>query len=373
MNFVSVANSMKLSSFAFVIALPAFGQGTTVFRTGFDYPDGIPTIEIVEDLNEAEGQIGEFSGFVPAGEGGFSDPYLMSVRESTGFIVETYLLADRATEDFAFSANFTEPLELSGAVVSFEIGTSRISSDHSLDSEIVGFSSDGEEVFHLWVSAKSTDDPDAEDELRMGYEGTDTDGIVWNFPPSTGFSFGSNANGDIGFFNGNTADPSVRLPSTYSLFFTPDGFSISFSGGDQGGSNIIDFNIYGTGSLPFNGPGSNLARIEFRGQGGDSNDARGGFWLDNLLASGTPVPEPPAEFEILSIDFDPTSRNGTISFASMPGFDYIISGSNDMQSWTPLDLVQVTVGSVTTAVETDIPEGVLKRFYQVEAVPQQSE
>ena len=143
-----------------------------------------------------------------------------------------------------------------------------------------------------------------------------------------------------------------------------------FTGGDQGGSNVILFNRYNSGELPFSGPGSDLARIEFRGQGGDSNDVRGGFWLGNLLARGTPIPAPSVTLEILSVDFDPISRNSTIRFTSMPGFDYIVSGSNDLQSWTPLDVFQVTTGSVTTAIETNIPEGVLKRFYQVEAVPQ---
>lgn len=133
---------------------------------------------------------------------------------------------------------------------------------------------------------------------------------------------------------------------------------------------MILFNRYNSGELPFSGPGSDLARIEFRGQGGDSNDVRGGFWLGNLLARGTPIPAPSVALEILSVDFDPISRNSTIRFTSMPGFDYIVSGSNDLQSWTPLDVFQVTTGSVTTAIETNIPEGVLKRFYQVEAVPQ---
>ena len=371
---------MKHSFFAFAIAslpLALFGQNTIVFNTTFDYPDGIPTIEIVEDLNDAEGQIGEFSGSVPAGEDGFGGSQLLSVRDTSGSTEETYLLADRATEDFAFSANFTEPLELEGAIVAFEIGTSRISSDHRIDNEIVGFSSDGEEVFHLWISAKSTNNPDAADELRLGYEGIDTDGIVWDLPDRPGISIGlgpnSDANGDIGFFNGNTDDPSVRLPSTYALFFTADGFNVIFTGGDEGGSDVILLNRYTSGTLSLNGPGSDLARLEFRGQGGDSNDVQSGFWLDNIIARGTPVPEPIVVPEILSIDFNTISRNGTISFTSMPGFDYIVLGSNDLQSWTLLNVPQVTADSVTTAIESNIPEGTLKRFYQVEAVPQQTE
>ncbi len=108
--------------------------------------------------------------------------------------------------------------------------------------------------------------------------------------------------------------------------------------------------------------------------GGDSENTQSGFWLDDIEVRGILVPEPVVELEILDYTFDPVSRNGTIRYASMPGVSYSVLGSEDLQTWTPLDLFQVTSGSETTAIDVNIPIEVEQRFYQVEEIlPEVSE
>lgn len=371
-------SAIKFSSLALTagfLSLPVFGQNSVVFATEFDYPDGIPTIIIPENLNGADEQIGTFSGTPPTDASEASR--FITVTNTTGAREsDTYLLAEGANQDFTILANFTDPLELNGAVFSFDIGTSRISSDHSLDNQIIGFSTDGEEVFHLWVSAKSTNDPTANDELRLGFEEAGTNDILWDLPFGTGFLAGSDENGDIGFFNGDTDDPSVRLPSSFIIFLSDEGFRVQFIGGVAGGNGSSggSLSLYSSGRVPFSGSGTNLARIEFRGMGGDSENTQSGFWLDDIEVRGILVPEPVVELEILDYTFDPVSRNGTIRYASMPGVSYSILGSEDLQTWTPLDLFQVTSGSETTAIDVNIPIEVEQRFYQVEEIlPEVSE
>lgn len=344
---------------ATLLPLTAFSQ-TLVFNTGFDYPNGAPAIdELADDLDGAEGQIGTFSGFLPLGEGGLGGEQVITLRATNEDPPNTYLVADRATADFAFSAVFAAPIEIINANISFQIATSRTGPDHNKDNEIIGFSASGEEVFHLWVSARNDAEPDG---LRLGFESSDTEGIQWNIPTS----FGADASGDIGFFNGDVEDSTINLPSTFRLALGANGFQINFSSGGLGGSGGDSLGLYQSRNISYNGTGTDLARIEFRGQGGDNNDLRGGFWLDDLTANGVLVPEPPFVLRITDYDFNPETRSSTVRFTSEENIRYRASRSTDLLTWEPISAVMVRVGSETTFVDSNIPADVTKRFYRVE-------
>jgi hypothetical protein len=237
---------------------------TTVFSTGFEYAGGAPAVGTdAANLNGADGQIGAFSGTIQD---------IMSFTGANGGA----LLADgnsgapgaAATSDWMFTANLTDTIFLAGTTLSFDYGTRRSAGNHQKDSNIVGFDSSNTEVFRLRVSAVSATGGIAGERLRVGYvDGASA--VTWDLPGA------SDADNDLPF---TATGPN----GTISLSLTATGFMASLSGG---------LNSYTTSEIAFNG-GSNLAYLQFEGQGGGNNNLRSGYYLDDITVTGTVVPEP---------------------------------------------------------------------------------
>ncbi|YCM46725.1 hypothetical protein V2O64_11905 [Verrucomicrobiaceae bacterium 227] len=344
---------------AISLPLPIFCQ-TLVFKTEFDYSGEVPVIGTdAANLNGADGQVGTFSGTVPIGEGGFGGSELITIGRTTGMTVDTYLRADRGVQNFAFSADFTRPVQLEGTTLSFDFATSRTDGAHGKDNQVVGISANGDEVFHLWISAKSA----GADGLRIGYEGAETGGIVWDLPTT----LGEDATGDIGFFNGNTDATGVVLPGSIRLTLRNEGFVINFAGGSAGGEGGLT-KLYTSEVLAFKGAGTDLARIEFRGEGGANNNLRGGFWLDDLQVHGAIAPDSTGGPRLIHHSFDPVSRETVIRFQSSVGVPYQPFMSEDLVNWQPLEVL-VADSSETEFIDAGIPLEAPKRFYQFSIAP----
>ena len=66
-----------------------------------------------------------------------------------------------------------------------------------------------------------------------------------------------------------------------ALTFLPAAFTIDFAGAS---------NAWVSDMLLYNGTPTDLARIEYRAQGGGSGGVQSGYWLDDLVV--TAIPEP---------------------------------------------------------------------------------
>ena len=90
-----------------------------------------------------------------------------------------------------------------------------------------------------------------------------------------------------GYLNSNNAGAGAL--ENISIGLAAGGFTISFDG-----SGSEDFT---TGLLGYTGAGTNLTRVTFEdidGSSATSNDDRAGFFLDNVIAQGSVIPEPSA-------------------------------------------------------------------------------
>ena len=84
--------------------------------------------------------------------------------------------------------------------------------------------------------------------------------------------------------------------------------------------------------------------------------------------NGTLVPQAPFVLRITDVNFDPESRDARVTFRSEDDVQYQASRSEDLLTWTPLNVVMARTGSETTFVDGDIPEDMDKRFYRVAEV-----
>ena len=240
----------------------AKSAGEVVFSTGFDYPAGSPTVGLdAANLDGADGQIGAWTGALPAGTNGDGGAEVVTIVTTSGAGGGDQMLrADRGTAPFTLVANLDQSVPLAGSTVSFDYATRRTDGGHAKDNHIVGFDSEGNESFHLIVSAKSDG---AGDTGRLGYlsEG----GIQWDLPTVNG----ADADGDFSYFFGSTDHGAI---GSIALQLSETGFTVQFDNGDD---------AYTTSALAYNGSPMGLSRIEFTGQ------SPSGFWLDNILVEGT--------------------------------------------------------------------------------------
>ncbi|MEM7387309.1 MAG: LamG-like jellyroll fold domain-containing protein, partial [Verrucomicrobiota bacterium] len=244
---------------------PVEGGGTVVvFQSGFEYANGFPDVGLdARNLNGADDQIGAFSGELPEADvsGGLGDMQTVSPKDIAG---DQFILVDRPLEPHVLSAEFASPIPVVGSIVSFHYATRRTGS-HSKDVPIVGIDEDGNEVFHLIVSAKS-DPPDGE---RLGFLGPDEGG-----EPEPVFDFevvsGEDGHGD---FNNVGANPGVNGVSEVRLFLLAQGFVVDYRKPGRG---------YRTEILPYRNDPSTFSKIEIRSNGG-ATGVSSGFFFDDLV------------------------------------------------------------------------------------------
>ena len=265
-----------------------YGQ-TTVFQTGFEFlgdePTGLDIDNNMANLNGADDQIGTLSGILPIGAGQF-EPSLVGFRDHPGPNNNSRVLQiDRPNADGSFFADFTEPIFTDGATVSFEVGTRRTNGsnedNHAKDYDIIGKDSDGNESFHVRISANSDEVGGIGRQERVAILTDNGATVTYDLPTV----LGEDRDEDMESIS-NVRDPGEIALITLNL---------------QGGGYVLDFmnfipedgprpaNAYTTDLLSYNGTATQLSQIEFTFQGGDSNSLRGGYVVDNIFAAGNLV------------------------------------------------------------------------------------
>lgn len=291
----------------------SFGElsAEVVFSTGFEYPAGNPVVGTdVANLNGADGQVGSWSGTLPAGTNGTGGSELATLQTTTGVNGGAQmLLADRGAAPFTLVANLEQNIQLSDSSISFDYATRRAGGNHDRDNHIVGYDAAGNESFRLVVSAKAFG---GDDLSRLGYI---TDGVTqWDLPTVTG----EDTNANLSFFTGDTGQ-SPKSIGSISLQLSATGFTVQFDNSQES---------YTTDTLSYNGNATKLSRIEFSG------DSTSGFWLDNILVDGT------RDRLIQSFTASPqiTAPNETVALAwQLSGFDSVTLDGADVSGDTDIN------------------------------------
>ena len=247
-------------------------EPTTVFRATFDYETQPEVLTDAASLNGGIDQIGSFRGELPEGAGN-PKPALIGFIETLELEPEPMILIDRPVADGSFFADFASPIELDGASVSFDIGLRRSSGDsHAKDYSVIGRDADGNESFHLQMSAFSGE-TELEDAERVGFVSDGGATVTFDLPTVDG----DDVNGDLMQMGKPPYDPG--LLGEIELSLGTDGYSLSFLSG---------FNDYTTDTLSYNGSATTVSQIEFTFFGHpEENPLRSGFVLDDLVVSGT--------------------------------------------------------------------------------------
>ena len=256
----------------------------TVFFTGFEYSEA-PVIFEPAELNGADGQIGEWSGDeFPEGQGD-----ILFAGDAVGILPSPYggtlMLFDRASGDFdtsedvtgSYFADFTMPVGLLGAEVSFDVGTRRTQGNNEKDYDIIGRDSSGVETFHLRVGTNNNGGE------RLGVVTDDGATVIFDLPTTIGEDQRADLDNMGGFslengpgFGAEIANIVVRLGE--------EGFVVDFSYPEEATSP--NANAYRTALLPYNGDGVDLAQLEFTYEGSTANGRNSGYVLDNILVTG---------------------------------------------------------------------------------------
>lgn len=268
-----------------------------VFNTGFEYSAGEPVVgQDAANLNGADGQIGTFSGTLPFGDGSNGGTEFMGFKDHGGPNQGSRILfADRALADGSFFANLDSTIPVDGAAVSFELGTRRSSGtngrEHVKDYDIIGWDGSGNKSFHLRISADSDDEDPIDtvgERMRVGVVSNTGSTVTWDLPTVIGDDADFDMENTGGKFNrGQIAE--------FNLTLGDNGFVLDF----ENFSTQLTPNAYTTDVLPYDGPATELTKIEITFQGAfqvngvdqtDDNSFRSGYALDNIRV--TSVPEP---------------------------------------------------------------------------------
>lgn len=257
----------------------------TVFFTGFDY-ESLPFILAPSDLNGSIGQVGDWSGDdFPDASGGD----ILVQPDAMGIIPSPYggelMLFDRPGGDLddgtdfigSYFADFTEPVALLGAEVSFMVGTRRTGGNHEKSYDVIGRGSDGEESFHLRIGTNNNG------EERVGYI---TDGgatTVFDLPTVVGEDGPNDLDNTGGFTAENGPGFNAELANV-RLLLGPSGFTVNFSYPEEGTSGFS--NSYVSAELPYNGSAMDLAQLEFTYEASASTGNNSGYMLDEISVSG---------------------------------------------------------------------------------------
>ena len=315
------------------VASPSFAQDT-VFYTGFDYSD-IPIVIEPGDLNGARQQVGSWSG--DEFSEGTGD--ILELPDSVGIIPSPYgdnlMLLDRPggdpdrpnaepNTDFtgSYFADFSDPILLLGAQVSFQVGTRRTGGNNNKDYDVVGRDSNGEEAFRLRIGTNNNGGD------RLGYVAGGS--AVFDLPTVSGEDGPDDLDNTGGFtaldgpgFNAEIANVVLSLGA--------ESFTVDFSYPEEGTSG--NKNAYTTSALPYNGSAVDLAQLEFTYEASPAGGRNSGYMLDEIRVTGFE--------EILQGDFD---FNGKIEFADFLAIannfgtasaqgDFDFDGDVDLHDW----------------------------------------
>ena len=323
---------------------PVAGGLTAVFSTGFEYAAGAPVVGTdAANLDGADGQIGNWSGTVPESINGTGGTELFTFQDVFG---DQYLLADIPGDIANFSAVFASPVSLDSARVRFDLAVRRTTGNFQRNLVIVGLDSQGNEAFHLVVSAISGG-PNAG---RIGIRTLNDDGTVLFDLPT---AIGEDGPGALPFFSGNQAN----AVGSVSIAVEEDQYTITLA------NNGVD---YVTEPLAFNGNPLDLASVRFTVPGSpDTVASRGGLWLNDIDVRGIAT-APAADAPVINfIVFDRASGEALINFQSQPGASYTIEESSDLATWNILDANFESEGTETEFIDSSIPPADLRRFYRL--------
>ena len=276
----------KISLIALVLlfaANPLHAQ-QTVFSTTFDYDD-FPFVIEPTDLNGAIDQIGEWSGDeFPEVAGGD----ILEAPDSVGIVPSPYggdlLLVDRPSGDAdgndvigSYFADFTEPVALLGAEVSFQVGTRRTGGNNEKDYSVIGRGSDGQESFNLRIGTNNNGGE------RLGYVTDGGDTVVFDLPTVVGNDNVNDLDNTGGFTLENGPGFGAEIANV-KLRLGPSGFTIDFSYPEEGTSGFA--NAYTSAQLPYNGDAMDLAQLEFTYEGSTATGRNSGYILDEVMVVG---------------------------------------------------------------------------------------
>ena len=283
-------------------AYPLHAQ-ETVFFTGFEY-DVLPFVFEPTDLNGATDQVGEWSGDpFPVGQGD-----IIEIPDSVAIIPSPFggelMMYDRGTGDEdgndvtgSYFADFSQSIGLLGAEVSFQVGTRRTGGNNEKDYDVVGRGSDGEEAFRLRMGTNNNGGE------RLGYVTDAGNTVVFDLPTTVGQDQAADLDNMGGFsqidgpgLGQEIANVAVRLLA--------DGFIVDFSYPEEATS--ANANAYTTDVLPYNGPATDLAQLEFTYEASTANGRNSGYVLDEVLVTGFE--------EILQGDFNGDGAINTADF-----------------------------------------------------------
>ena len=289
-----------------LVASPLLAQDT-VFSTGFEYESEDIIIEPA-DLNGADDQVGEWSGDeFPENSGGD----ILEFPDSVGFADNPLdggrlLLVDRPGANFdgenfqgSFFAELTDPILLLGATVQFDVATRRTGGNNNKDYDIIGRDSNGDESFHIRVGTNNNGGE------RLGIVTDDGANVLFDLPTIAGDDQPADLDNTGGFplgVNDEIATVTLSLGAT--------GYTIDFAHDEQNTS--AQANAYTTELISYNGPGVDLAQVEFTYSANSATGSNSGYVLDNVLVTGFE--------ELLQGDFD---LNGSLEFA-----DFLILAAN---------------------------------------------
>ena len=299
---------LSLLAFLFV-AVPAEVVGQiTVFQTGFEY-DEEPIVFEPLDLNGAIDQVGLWSGLeFPPGTGGVAPEavgFVDNPYDGRGFFIDRPQGDDGSgpwpnvepNGDFtgSYFADFEKAVELLGTQVSFDVAIRRDFTGNDKSWDIIGRDSNGAESFHLHVSTN---------EAFAGLATVTDGGNTINFDLPT--TVGEDMRGDLPQLGGPGGWDTQSGIGSVNVLMGADGYVFDFALRPDG-------NAYTTDVIPYNGPGTDLAQLEFTYEASTANQRNSGYFLDNILVTGH------TELKILG-DFD---SNGTIDLA-----DFSVLSSN---------------------------------------------
>lgn len=265
-----------------VATCPLQGQDT-IFFSGFEY-DVLPFVIMPSELNGAIDQIGEWSGDeFPEGRGD-----IVTAPDSVAIVPSPFggnlFLYDRGTGDEdgnditgSFFADFTKPVGLLGAEVSFQVGTRRTGGNNEKDYDVVGRGSDGEEAFRLRIGTNNNGGQ------RLGYVADGGNSVVFDLPTIVGEDSTNDLDNMGGFTEANGPGLGQEIANVL-VRLGPSGYVVDFSYPE--GATSANANAYTTVPLPYNGSATDLAQLEFTYEASANDGFNSGYVLDEVLVTG---------------------------------------------------------------------------------------
>jgi len=165
-------------------------------------------------------------------------------------------------------------------------------------------------------------------------------------------SYDSGTNTKTMYINGtaeSTTNPVAFSPNNGDLLdgFTHESEMLHIGAGQDDGMNFwFDGRIDDVGLFRVALPAVDIASI-----------------MTNGMAGYTGVSQSP---EISNIVLNPENGHVTITFNSLPGAEYIVERSTNLENWLELTDDHESEGDVTNFLDTTVPDGTTKIFYRVQ-------